>query len=143
MGPASVPSNTMWYQISVKLGYLKADLFGRETTEETQEFLNALASACARHKCSRVLISVRCSKSVFTVEKYGLFSYFDRASESSLKIALLGDSDELRIAHQYIESLALQRGVDLRAFRDEGAALKWLSSGAREPEHRLGVMRKI
>lgn len=126
MGPVSVPDRTMWYQITVEPGYLKADLFGRQTTEETQEFLDALAADIAKYKRSRILISVRSSKPVFTVEKYGLFSYFDRALESSLKIALLGDSDELRIAHQYIESLAQQRGVNLRGFRDEGAALKWL-----------------
>ena len=126
MESVSVPSGTMWHQITVESDHLRVELFGRQTARETQEFLNALEDYGIKHRQPRVLISVRCSKPVFTVEKYGIVEYFDRASRYSAKIALLGDSDELRIAHQYIESLARQRGVNVRAFRDEAGALGWL-----------------
>jgi hypothetical protein len=116
----------MYYQITFRHDHLKADLFGRETTEETGDFLSALADDALKYGCSRILVSVHRSKPVFTVGRYGLFSYFDIALRSLLKIALVGDSAELCIAHQYIESLALQRGVNLRAFRDEVTALRWL-----------------
>lgn len=126
MGVVSVPGSTMWHQITVESDYLRAELFGRQTAEETGDFLRALAAESAKHQCPRILISVHSSKPVFTVEKYGIDEYLDCASRLSAKIALLGDSDELRIAHQYVESLARQRGVDLRAFREEAAALNWL-----------------
>jgi hypothetical protein len=116
----------MYYQITFRRDHLKAELFARETTEETGEFLGALAADSVKYRCSLILISVHRSKPVFTVGRYGLLSYFDMALRSLLKIALVGDSAELRIAHQYIESLALQRGVSLRAFRDEAMALHWL-----------------
>jgi hypothetical protein len=41
----------------------------------------------------------------------------------------MGDTPELRIAHQYIAMLAVMRGVDLRTFQDEIVAIEWLSSG--------------
>lgn len=126
MESVSVPGRSMWHQISVESDYLRAELFGRQTALETREFLRALEAYGVERQQPRILISVRCSKPVFTVEKYGIVEYFDRASRYSAKIALLGDSDELRIAHQYIESLARQRGVNVRAFRDEAVALKWL-----------------
>lgn len=126
MESVSVPGGTMWHQITVESDHLRVELFGRQTASETQEFLNALAAYGIERRQPHVLISVRCSKPVFTVEKYRIVEFFDRASRYSAKIALLGDSEELRVAHQYIESLARQRGVNVRAFRDEAVALKWL-----------------
>lgn len=132
MESVSVPARTVWHQITVEPDYLRVELFGRQTAGQTQEFLKALADYGIKHQQHqqhqqpRMLISVRCSKPVFTVEKYGIAGYFELASRYSAKIALLGDSEELRIAHQYIESLARQRGANVRAFRDEAAALRWL-----------------
>lgn len=34
--PAAVPGRTMYYQITLRQDHLKAELLGRETTEETQ-----------------------------------------------------------------------------------------------------------
>jgi hypothetical protein len=121
----------MYFRIAGAAGYLRADLFARETAEETREFLNALAEKVAEQSCCRVLISVHRSKPVFRVGQYDLLSYFAVARRSALKIALLGDSEELRIAHQYVESLAHQHDVNLRAFRAEADALRWLRADDR------------
>jgi len=122
------PGN-MLYKIAIEPGYLKAELFNRETMGQTREFLQLVANAAMKYGQSRVLISVRSSNPVFTVERSGFLAYFRKLSEDpSHKIALLGDSEELGISHQYIELIARQLGVKVRSFRDEAAALQWFNA---------------
>lgn len=119
----------MLYKITIEPGHLKAELFNRETMGQTKEFLRLVADAAMRHRRSRVLISVRSSNPVFTVERSGFLAYFRKLSaDPSHKIALLGDSEELGISHQYIELIARQQGVKVQSFRDEAAALRWFQS---------------
>src|SRR5260221_10172548 len=94
----------MLYKVTIEPAYLKAELFNRETMEETREFLQIVAGAAMRHQRSSVLICVHSSNPVFTVERSGFFPYFTRlATDPSHKIALLGDSAELGISHQHNE----------------------------------------
>ena len=118
----------MLYKITIEPQYLKAELFNRETMEETREFLQIVAGAAMRHQRSCVLICVQSSNPVFTVERSGFLAYFRRlATDPSHKIALLGDSEELGISHQYIELIGRQHGVNVQSFRDEASALKWFN----------------
>lgn len=105
-------------------------MFNRQTAEETREFLSAVADECIRRRCYRVLISVRSSKPIFTVERYGLSSFIELALKHSGQFALLADSRESRIAQEYVVMRARLRGVNVRTFRDEATAAQWLN-GAR------------
>ncbi len=119
----------MLYKITIEPDYLWAELFNRETMEETREFLQLVANAAMKHKRSRVLMSVRSSNPVFTVERSGFLAYFKKlTADPSHKIALLGDSEELGISHQYIELIGRQHGVNVRSFRDSAAALEWFNA---------------
>ena len=118
----------MLYKVTIEPGYLKAELFNRETMEETREFLQIVAGAAMRHQRSCVLICVNSSNPVFTVERSGFLAYFRRlATDPSHKIALIGDCEELGISHQYIELIGRQHGVNVQSFRDEASALKWFN----------------
>lgn len=128
-GGEPVRPGAAWHRISAEAGYLRAELFRRQTVEETKAFLEAVLAAALKHRLPEVLISVRNSKSIFTVERYGFSRYLDLAFKSKYKIALVGDAVELRIAHQYIATMARIRGVNLRAYADERAAIDWLRSG--------------
>lgn len=123
--------STMRYQISAGPEYLRAELFNRQTAQETAEFLSAVAEECIQRRCYRVLISVHSSKPIFTVERYGLSSFIELALKHSGQFALLADSRESRIAQEYVVMLARLRGVNVRTFRDEAAAGQWLN-GARQ-----------
>jgi len=127
--PHQVSHGKVWHRISAEPGYLRAELFGRQTADETRKFLEALHAAALEHRRARILVCVRNSKPIFTVERYGISRYLDIAFKSAYKIALMGDTPELRIAHQYIAMLAVMRGVDLRTFQDEIVAIEWLRSG--------------
>jgi hypothetical protein len=119
----------MRYHITVGPGYLRASLYNRQTAEQTREFLTAVAAECISRKCYRVLISVRSSKPIFTLEKYGFSSFVELALKYSGKFAVHADSAEVRIAHEYAVLLARLRGINARSFRDEATAAAWLGSG--------------
>ena len=117
-----------WYRITVAPGYIRSELFNRQTLAETRRFLDATVAAASEHECRQLLICIRNSKPIFSVEKYGFSRYLSVASKEKYKIALIGSTLELRIAHQYYATLARLRGVNLRAFSEETAAIAWLTS---------------
>jgi len=129
MNAALAPRNAAWHRISAEPGYLRSELFDRRTVDETRKFLEVVLAEALKHRIPQVLICVRNSIPIFTVERYGFSHYLDLAFESKYKIALVGDSLELRIAHQYVATMARMRGVKLRAFPEEAAAIAWLKSG--------------
>jgi hypothetical protein len=116
-----------WHHISAEPGYLRSELFNRHTAEETKKFLEAVLAAALGYRLPYVLICVRNSVPIFTVERYGFSSYLELAFKSRYKIALVADTIELRIAHQYIATMARIRGVRLRAFASEAEAVHWLT----------------
>ncbi len=44
--------STMRYRITAEPEFLKAELFNRQTAEETREFLRAVADECIRRQCA-------------------------------------------------------------------------------------------
>jgi hypothetical protein len=130
------PRDVMIYRLTVEPGYLKAELFNRRTAAETREFLNAVAAEGVKHELRCALISVSSSDAIFSLERYGFSAFLDLAAKISDRIALLADSPELRIAHEYAAMLARWRGINVRTFRDEAAAVEWLKEGV--PQHVSG-----
>ena len=124
----------MRYRFSFDGECLRAELIGRETVAETVEFIQRLAAEAEKTGATRALIWVRRSRPIFRVEQYRLSEQFRLiAASRDARVALLGDSDELRASHEYIEVLAKQSGVAVRAFREEAAARDWLAAGVVAP----------
>lgn len=132
----------MKFQIEPRGDHLFAALSGRETAAEMREFLLAVHAACREHRCPKILMSIRRSRPVFKPEDYGLSGYANDLVSSACQIALVGDSAELNAAHEYIEVCARQQEMNVRAFRDEAEALRWLR-GAPEPGRRYRLTRIV
>ena len=114
-------------KITAHPAYLRADLSGRESAPATGRFLNEVGKALAASGLNRLLIAVRESRAIFKVEEINLSQHFQALEgRKDLRIALFGDSSELHASHGYMEILSRQRGLNVRAFRDESAALEWL-----------------
>ena len=127
----------MLCEITVGPGYLKADLFNLQTPEEARDALAAIAAEARKHACSQILISVHASKPLFKVEQYGLPNYFREFGKIlECRIALTGDSNELRLSQQYIQVLARRNGVNVRSFPNEQAALHWFKDRRWVPDRR-------
>ena len=114
----------MRYSIEMLEGYLRAEMLERETPEETREFGEALFAAMQEKAASRVLVLVRSSRPIFRVEEYQLSGFLQRMPDA--KVAVVSDSRELAASHEYIQLIAGQKGVALRAFPTEQSALEWL-----------------
>ena len=121
----------MHYKIDQAQGYLRAELFDRETAEEAQAFIRALSAKAVQGGWTRVLISVHNSRPIFKLQAYGIPEYFRGLAENPAnRVALVSDSDAMRSSQQYIEMLGREHGAKVRAFKDEAAALEWLRSEA-------------
>ena len=124
-----VPHSPMRYEIVAEPRFVRATLINRRTAADTRQFLAALANECIRLQCFTILIWVRASKPIFTLERYGFSSFIKIALKNSAKVAALTDNAEQRVAHEYAVMLARLRGVNTRTFRDEAAAVAWLENG--------------
>lgn len=117
----------MRYTIEAREGYLHAELVERETAQETREFSEAVHAAMLEKRLSRLLVVVRASRPIFRVEEYRLSEFLGRViAIAGLRVALVSDSRELAAAHEYVQLIAAQRGIALRGFASEKAALAWL-----------------
>jgi hypothetical protein len=137
----------MKFSIEARDGYLHAVVHGRESAEHMREFLYAVHAACTQHATAKILMSVRQSRAVFRAEDYGLEGnkrgYAAELAGPSCQIALVGDTDELNQAHEYIEVLARQQGFNVRAFRDLHAGLRWLRGDAPHAPRRYRFTRIV
>ena len=116
---------------------LRAELVDRESIEETRHFLEAVLRENRKHRRPCLLIQVASSRPVFHVEQHGLIDCFrDLAQASVTQIGLLGDSEDLRLSHEYLELIAQQNGLDVRSFADEATALGWFRYQRLQPERR-------
>ena len=117
----------MQYKFTLLQDCVRAELSGRETVAETQEFIRAAMAEAAKHKCPRI----------FKAEQYRISEHFKQiAANPQVRVALLADAEELRAAHEYIEVLARQQGANVRAFRDEAQALEWLRAGVLQSQEK-------
>jgi len=118
---------SMWFTVKQVDHYLRADVYGRETAEETRRFLEAVAGEAQKSGVDRVLISVHSSRPIFRVQQYGLAEFLEVvASRPAHRIALVADSFEGRLAQQYAVRIARARGLNVRSFSSEEAAAAWL-----------------
>ena len=127
----------MLYRITSEAEYLRAELFHRETAEESREFFGAVAEATQRRGCNSVLISVYSSSPLFTSDRSGFFAEFAiLGCDPERKIALVADSEELDYSHEYFALLAQHQGMNVRHFRSEAAAFDWLRPSGAVPAQR-------
>jgi hypothetical protein len=118
----------MLCEITLEPGYLSVEIYNRQTDEETRDALAAISAAARKHNCFQILISIHASAPIFKVERSGLLAFFREFGDvSRCRIALTGDSEELRLSHQYIEVVAQTASIRVRGFHSEQAALDWFS----------------
>jgi hypothetical protein len=134
------------YSIEPREGYLHATVFDRDTAAEMREFLFAVRAACREHGLPKILLALRRSRAMFRPEDYGLSEgeggYARELVTPACRVALVGDTDAVNSASEYIELVARQRGYNVRAFRDEQAALRWLGEADR-PARRYRFTRIV
>ena len=133
----------MSYKIVAEPEFVRAELSGCETGEEMRSFLDAVVRNNAKHRRSQILILVRSSKPIFQVMSHRLVESLEAISMTAPRqIALVGDTTDLRMAHEYMELIARQRGLNVRSFSDEAAAMRWLKDRRESRDRRVRRERR-
>lgn len=117
----------MHFTIELEHNVLRAELYRRQTAEEMQEFMKVLGAEMGKSGRNLILIYVRHSQPLFKAEHYADLTRL--AGDGASRVALVGDSEELRASHHYVELLTRQNGANVRGFNDEASALGWLKNG--------------
>jgi len=115
----------MSYAISIESDCIRAELAGRQTTEQTKAFLRAIAVFGVSH--SSFLIRVSESAPLLASEPHGLVEYLITAGcGPSHRIALVADSTAGQASHAAIERIAREHSLNLCVFGREDDARRWL-----------------
>ncbi len=108
-------------------GYLRADLYDRQTPAETRQFWEAVAKELASSGSDRILVSVHKSRAIFKVQEYALDEAFGViAPLADHRVALVSDDLAVRLSQQYVATLAKSKGLAVRSFESEDDAVLWL-----------------
>ena len=119
----------MQYDIRLVDGYLKAEMRGRESADETREFVAAILDAVKAQQVSRVLISIKESRAIFKIEEWKFSEALEDALRiGGLKVAFISDAKDVRMSQEYITLVGRQRGLELEVFASEAEAAAWLQS---------------
>ena len=114
--------------IEEKPGYVHAIATGERTPENTLRFLREVAEACARSGRESALLELRFSgESLDATSIFQVISQRSAAGSKLRRVAYIdasGHPDKARFA----ETVALNRGVNVRLFADVAAAERWLSN---------------
>ncbi|HZF14573.1 MAG TPA: hypothetical protein VE046_01395 [Steroidobacteraceae bacterium] len=119
----------MSYAINVESDCIRADLAGRQTTEQTKDLLRAIAVFGVTH--TSFLIRVSHSASLLPADPQGLIEYLITAGcGPSHRFALVADDQYVQASHDRLERVARGHSLNLRSFRTEGEARQWLREGS-------------
>jgi hypothetical protein len=109
--------------------YIRADV-GHGSAREIQECYRTVASLALEHKFERVLvvgIGNRDSHSHLTARDV-VIALDVIGVPAGFKLALVGKSDATLNGYKHAEIAAKERGLRVMVFRDEQAAIEWLTA---------------
>jgi hypothetical protein len=119
------------FSVTKKQDYLHIKVRGDNAPETVRRWLADGIKACAELKCTRVLIEENLTgKSLMTIDTFALVAEGSKlAWQTVTQVAYVNlspeqDSEELR----FIETVAVNRGLNLKTFNKVEDAEKWLNS---------------
>jgi hypothetical protein len=108
--------------------YLHASVAGTHSAENAARFLREVREACLREGVSAVLLEVRFSgPSLATGSIFSVISQESAEGRALRKIAYVDASDRDPAKIKFAETVALNRGVNVRLFASVEEAGRWLA----------------
>jgi hypothetical protein len=124
----------MAYQVEYqeKIGYLYAHVQGKRTQNSVIELIKDVSERAIELHQKRVLVDVRDFEGWLQImeSKYVVTSEFPKLRGKGLRKAAILDREPLEPNRWFFfETVAQNRGFDLRIFNDQKSALNWLLEG--------------
>jgi hypothetical protein len=121
------------YRFSVdrRQGYLHIAVGGENTVANVRRILGDVLTACASHGCARVLLEEHLTgPSLGTVDVFEIVAEGSDAAGSALEQMAYVDTNPEHDAAQleFIETVAVNRGVRVRVFATVAEAQAWLAA---------------
>jgi hypothetical protein len=119
----------MKYEIQADEEFLRVKMSGRESDEPPSHVCKAVFAASERLKRPRILIELDQKAPLSPVSQYQLVSRLPEIGfNDAHRIAIVHQREELQRANQFIDTVAANRGVNIRNFPSAEAAKDWLRS---------------
>jgi hypothetical protein len=108
-------------------GYIHASVTGTHSAENAARFLREVREACAKLEVSAVLLEVKFSgPSLATGSIFGVIAQESVAGKALRKVAYVDPSDRDPAKIRFAETVAINRGVNVRLFATAAEAARWL-----------------
>ncbi len=123
------------FKVEVKPDYLLMLFEGAFESSDIEDFLTRVIETCTTHQCAKMLVDFREVKgSMSTMDRFNLGF---KAAAKYLKAKMTGKITNCRFAflgqtplvdpNRFGETVAVNRGVNVKAFTELEEALRWLT----------------
>lgn len=111
-------------------GYLEARVSGTRTRETVSALTVEIARICIEVRCSKILVDARDFEGFLSAyDSYHIVTQdFPKLRGRGIKKVAFVDREIPGIRGWFFETVAVNRGFNLRVFSDQKAALEWLLS---------------
>ena len=114
--------------------YIVFDFTGEFSQEAGKQCIDEMVEACSQSKISRALLDCRnMGGEIQILDSFMVAKYGVKMIGSISKFALVGREDQM-FPDNFVENVAVNRGVNLKIFTDIEKAIKWLKE---KPSSRL------
>ncbi|MHC4598049.1 MAG: hypothetical protein ACYS47_03495 [Planctomycetota bacterium] len=115
-------------QVTPREGYLHVEFTGAFSVSAAKGVVDVMVAACAKEKCAKVLCDYTAMSGEMPVmDRFAVGEYAGTAVGPVIKIAMLGRPDQ-RLPDDFLENVAVNRGMRLKIFSDREKAVAWLRS---------------
>ena len=131
MSDADPPAAGYSCTVESRQGYLHLSIRGENTVANVRRILGDMVAACAQHGSSRVLLKEHLSgPSLSTVEAFEIVSEGSTTARSLVQQIAYVDTNPEHDSSllQFIETVAVNRGVRVRLFATVREAEAWLAT---------------
>ena len=113
-------------RIIQKEAYVRFDYTGEFSQAAGKQCVDAMVEACSRFKLSRALLDCRkMTGEIQILESFRVAQYGGKMRGLLSKTALVGRQDQM-LSDNFVENVAVNRGVNLKIFTDIEEAINWL-----------------
>jgi hypothetical protein len=110
--------------------YLLVEFFGEFGVDAGKQCVDRMVEACVEHKRSKVLLDCRRMTGYMpTFDRFEVAKYGAIKGRQLMRLALLNREDVL-LPDNFVENVAVNRGMDMKIFTDFIEAEHWLSRSA-------------
>jgi len=110
-----------------KGSYLLVEFFGEFSVEAGKQCVDRMVEACEEHERSRVLLDCRRMTGEMPVMARFQVAEYGTTKRLQIKRIALLNREEVMLPDNFVENVAVNRGMNLKAFTDFDEAQLWIN----------------